>query len=83
MSYAYRTTIRTFMGETPFSLALRTEAVVPVEIGISSHRTASFDPKRSEEGLRNNFNLLEEKRNEAVLRVVAYKQKMAKYYNPG
>lgn len=38
-----------------------------MEIWITSHRTASFDPKRSEEGLRNNLDLLEEKRDEAIL----------------
>lgn len=52
-----------------------------MKMGITSHRMTSFDPERSKEGLRNNFDLLEEKRDEAVLRVAAYKQKMAKYYN--
>lgn len=52
-----------------------------VEIGVTSHRTANFDPKNNEAGLRNNLDLLEDKRDKAALRVVAYKQKMAKYYN--
>lgn len=52
-----------------------------MEIGIASHRTANFGPKNNERGLRNNLDLLEEKRDEAALRVAAYKQKMAKYYN--
>lgn len=71
--WAYHTTVRTFMGETPFSLAFRTEVVVLVKIRMTSHRTVSFDPEKSEEGLKNNLNLLEEKRNEVALRVAVYK----------
>jgi len=68
------------MGETPFSLAFKTKVVVPVEIRMTTHRTANFDSKKNE-GLRNNLGLLEEKRDEATLRVAIYTQKMAKYYN--
>lgn len=52
-----------------------------VEIGVTSHRTTNFDPKNNEGGLRNNLDLLEEKRDEAAQGVAAYKHKMAKYYN--
>lgn len=62
-------------------MAFRTEAVVPVKIGMATHRTANFDLEAKEKGFKNNLDLLEEKRDEAVLRVAVYKQKMAKYYN--
>ncbi|KAL5547018.1 hypothetical protein UlMin_006705 [Ulmus minor] len=42
--WAYRTTSRTATGETPFSMTYGTEAVIPVEIGEPSFRTAQFDP---------------------------------------
>lgn len=39
LSY-YHTTVRTNIGEFPFSLAFGVEAVIPLEIGISSFFTA-------------------------------------------
>lgn len=49
-----------------------------VEIGMTTHRMASFDPEKNKEGLRNNLDLLKEKRNEVALRAAVYKQKMVK-----
>ena len=34
--WAYRTTVRTPTGETPFRLTYGTEAVIPVEIGLTT-----------------------------------------------
>lgn len=79
--WAYYTTMRIPTSETPFSLAFETEVVVQVEIGIATHRTENFDPKANEKGLRNNLNLLEEKRDKVALQVAVYKQKITKYYN--
>ena len=36
--WAYRTTVRALTGETPFKLAFSTEAIIPVEVGVSSLR---------------------------------------------
>lgn len=47
---------------------------------MTTHRTTNFDLEKNK-GLKNNFDLLEEKRDEAALRVAIYKQKIAKYYN--
>jgi hypothetical protein len=41
--WAYRTTARTPTGETPFRLTFGTEAVIPVEIGLTSWRTNNHD----------------------------------------
>ena len=36
--WAYRTTTRTPMGETPFRLTYGTEAIIPVNVGVTSIR---------------------------------------------
>ena len=41
--WAYQTTARTSTGETPFFMAYGAEAMVPVEVGMSSHRRMSYD----------------------------------------
>ncbi|CAL8174574.1 unnamed protein product [Prunus armeniaca] len=46
--WAIRTSYRTATGETPFSMAFGSEAVVPVEIGEPSYRTEGSDPALSE-----------------------------------
>lgn len=65
--WAYRTMMRTPTGETPFSLAFGTEAVIPVEIGMTTHIAANFDLEKNEEGIRINLDLLVVKRDEAIL----------------
>ena len=41
--WAYRTTVRTPTGETPFRLAYENEAVIPAEIGLTSYRVDNHD----------------------------------------
>lgn len=79
--WAYYTIIRTPIGEMSFLLVFGTEAVVPTEIEMATYRTTNFNSEKNEESLRNNLDMLEEKRDEATLRVAAYKQRMNKYYN--
>ena len=45
--WAYRTTTRTPTGETPFSLTYGAEAVIPVEVGLTSFRREFFDEQDS------------------------------------
>ncbi|KAL0406282.1 UNVERIFIED_CONTAM: Enzymatic polyprotein [Sesamum latifolium] len=40
--WAYRTTPRGSTGETPFSLVYGTEAIIPAELGMPSHRVMNF-----------------------------------------
>ncbi|BFG32165.1 hypothetical protein CerSpe_184390 [Prunus speciosa] len=79
--WAIRTSYRTSMGETPFSLAFGSEAVVPVEIGESSYRTESFEPKANEAAVALSLDLIEEHRTVANLRNEAYKQRVSRYYD--
>ncbi|GAV60630.1 rve domain-containing protein/RVT_3 domain-containing protein, partial [Cephalotus follicularis] len=79
--WAYRTTPRTTTGESPFSLCFGAEAMVPVEIGVQSPRVVHFTEQNNEEGLRCLLDLVGELRDKAAIRVVAYQQRVSRYYN--
>ncbi|GKV45314.1 hypothetical protein SLEP1_g52419 [Rubroshorea leprosula] len=79
--WAYRTTSRTATGETPYHLAFGTEAVIPIEIGVPSFRVTHFNEGQNGQLLRENLDLLDEVREEARLRTLVYKQKVANFYN--
>nr|GEU65924.1 reverse transcriptase domain-containing protein [Tanacetum cinerariifolium] len=57
------------------------QPIIPVEIGMPTLRTAEVDLVQNEEALRINFDLSEEKREEAAIREGKSKAKMKKYYN--
>ncbi|KAK3003569.1 hypothetical protein RJ639_018904 [Escallonia herrerae] len=67
--WAYNTTTRTSTGETPFSLSFGTDALIPVEIGLPSLRLTTHDPVQNEEDLRANLDLLDERREQAAVRL--------------
>ena len=79
--WAYRTTARTPTGETPFRLTYRTEAMIPVEVGVTSTRRTVFSEEGNDENLRLNLDCLDEVRDKASSRMTKYQQKMAEYYN--
>ena len=79
--WAYSTIARTPTRETPFKLAFDTEAVIPVEVGVSSLRRAHYDEGINNDELRLSLDCLVEVRDEAALRMARYQQKMQKYYN--
>ncbi|GKC47076.1 reverse transcriptase domain-containing protein [Tanacetum coccineum] len=54
-------------GETPFSLTYETEAIIPVEIGMPTLRTAEVDMIKNDEALEINLDLLEERREQAAI----------------
>ncbi|CAL2256363.1 unnamed protein product [Prunus armeniaca] len=76
-----RTSYRTATGETPFSMAFGSEAVVPVEIGEPSYRTEAFALKANEEALALSLDLIEERRAQVNLWNEAYKQRVSRYYD--
>ena len=63
---------RSLTGETPFFMAFGTEVMVPVELGLSSHRQISYIQLQNEELMKNELDLLEDKRELARLRIVSY-----------
>ena len=59
---AYRTTARTPIGETLFRLAYESEAVIPVQIGLTSFRVENHDESRNDEAMRLQLDLVDEVR---------------------
>ncbi|XP_075074411.1 uncharacterized protein LOC142162012 [Nicotiana tabacum] len=72
--WAYRTTTKTSTGETPFSLVYGTEALIPVEIGEPSTRFIQATQESNDEEMRVNLDLLEARRETALIRMTAQKQ---------
>ena len=70
--WTYRTTPRRSTGETPFSITYGAEVVIPLESGFSTIRTSSFNPKDNDEQLARNLDLIEEKRENAMVQLAYY-----------
>ena len=79
--WSYRTSHRTATGHTPFSLAYGYEAMFPVELDPLSHRRITYDQGSNSQLLMESLDLIDEKREQAQLRVAAYQQKVARYFN--
>ncbi|GJS49610.1 hypothetical protein Tco_0599731 [Tanacetum coccineum] len=72
---------KTSNGETPFSLTYGTEAIIPAEIGMPTHRTSKLNEKANDQELRLNLDLLEEQREIAAIKEARYKHLVEKYFN--
>ncbi|KAK3003000.1 hypothetical protein RJ639_017899 [Escallonia herrerae] len=70
--WAYNTTTRIPIGETPFSLSFGTKALIPVEIGLPSLRLTTYDPVQNAKALHANLDLLDERREQVAMRLAAY-----------
>ncbi|XP_061993706.1 uncharacterized protein LOC133711622 [Rosa rugosa] len=79
--WAIRTTPTEANGETPFCMSFGTEAVIPVEQEVQSDRVACFNALTNSEGLKLDFDLLEERCERAHLHNINNKQRIARYYN--
>ena len=79
--WTYRTTARTPTRETPFKLTYVTEAMIPVEVGVTSIKREAFSEEGNDDKLRLNLDCLDEVRNKASNKMAKYQQKMAEYYN--
>lgn len=74
-------TARTPIGETPFKLEFGTEAVIPVEVGMSSLRRTYYDDHSKNERLKLALDCLPKVKDDAAQRMALYHQKMTKYHN--
>ena len=74
-------TARTPTGETPFKLAFGIEAVIPMEIGMSSLRRTCYDEHSNNEGLKLALDCLPEVREDTAQSMALYHERMTKYHN--
>ncbi|CAN1341032.1 Transposon Tf2-6 polyprotein [Linum perenne] len=79
--WAHRTSYKTATDETPYTLVYGTEAVLPVEVNLPSLRIQHFSHDHNDTGLHHNLDLLEERREDAAIRLVAEKEQLARRYN--
>ncbi|XP_071687906.1 uncharacterized protein [Rutidosis leptorrhynchoides] len=68
-------------GETPFSLVYGSEAIIPAEILVPTHRVANFEEEANDDALGENLNFIKEQRLMTAIREANNKQQIAKYYN--
>ena len=68
-------------GETPFSMTYGAEAIIPLETGFPTSRTSSFNPRDNDEQMTKSLDLIEEKREKAMVQLAYYQQKLKQDYD--
>ena len=79
--WAYRTTPRRSTGETPFSMSYGAEAVILIETGFPTLRTQSFNSSNNDELLERSLDLIEEKKESAMVQLAYYQHKLKHGYD--
>ena len=79
--WAYRTTPHWSTEETPFSMSYGAEAIIPIETDFSTLRTQSFNPSNNDEFLERNLDLIEERRESAMVQLAYYQHKLKQGYD--
>ena len=79
--WTYRTTPRKSTGETPFSMTYGAEAVIPLENGFPMMRTSTFTSYGNDELLKKSLDLVEERRENAMLQLAYYQHKLKQGYD--
>ena len=74
--WTYRTMLRRLIGETPFSMTYGAEAVIPLETRFLTLRMSSFTPSNNNELLGKSLDLIEERRENAIVQLVYYQHKL-------
>ena len=65
----------------PFSLVYGTEAVIPAEVAVPTLRIAHAEQEKNDTLRRQALDSTEEKREQALIRLGIYQQRVAKFYN--
>ena len=81
MSFGHMTITRVPTRETPFRLTLGTEAVISVEVGLTSYQVKTYEDQKNQQELNSNLDLIDEVKEEAIKRMEKHKEAMARYYN--
>ena len=74
--WTYRTTPRWLTRETPFAMTYGAEAVIPLEANFPTLRTNSFTLDSNDELLGKNLDLIDERREKAMIQLAYYHQKL-------
>ena len=74
--WAYRTTPHRSTEETPFSMSYGAETVIPIETGFPTLRTQSFNSSNNDELLERSLDLIEERRESAMIQLAYYQHKL-------
>ncbi|GFZ04843.1 hypothetical protein Acr_17g0004150 [Actinidia rufa] len=81
MLWAYRITLQKATNEIPYSLAFGFEAVIPLEVSLPTIRIEAYDANHNKEVLARDLDLVEERRENALIRMADYQKQLAKTYN--
>ena len=65
--WTYWTTPRRSTGETPFSITYGAETMIPLKTGFPTLRMSSFNPSNNDELLKKSLDLIEERRENAMV----------------
>ena len=79
--WTYRTIPHKSTGETPFSMTYGAEAVIPLEAGFPTLKTSSFCPSSNDELLGKSLDLIEDRREKAMVQLAYYQQKLKRGYD--
>ena len=79
--WTYRTTPRQSTGETLFSMTYEAEAVIPLETGFPTLRTSAFTSDGNDELLGKSLDLIEERRENAMVQLTYYQHKLKQDYD--
>ena len=79
--WTYQTTSCRSTRETPFSMTYEAEAVIPLEAGFPMLKTSSFYPSSNDELLGKSLDLIEERREKAMVQLAYYQQKLKRGYD--
>ena len=68
-------------GETPILMTYGAEAVIPLETGFPMLKTSSFSPSSNDNLLENGLDLIEERRENAMVQLAYYQHKLKQGYD--
>ena len=81
--WTYQTTPRRSTGETPFSITYESKAVIPLEAGFPTLRTSLFTLNNNDMLLERSLDLVDERREAAMVQLAYYQQKLKQGYDTG
>ena len=79
--WTYRTTPRRSTRETPFSMTYGAEVVIPLQIGFPTLKTSSFTLSNNDGLLGKCLDLIEERRENAMVQLAYYQHKLKQGYD--